>query len=172
MDVGGLSNSGHNLETPPSSGQDSPDLLPGNVKKRQNRVAKDGRSRDGIERAISTSLGTDLDKSKIVAVPPTPPGSYSTPKISPLPSDWVGDILGRGKTIVGNVKRRSSTLSGDARDDICFEHGVEVLSLADAIPIGRGSGAIETVHRATFRENESDESDVSDHEKVQGDSAF
>jgi len=134
------SGSPRSLETPPSSEQESPSLTPetGGKKKRRNRptgttgtVTKD--TGVGIEKAISASLGTELDKTRMTTVPPTPPGSFSTPKVQP--SEWVGDILDRGKTIVRNVGRRSSTaVRGVQRgdEDVCFEDGVEVLSLEDA----------------------------------------
>jgi hypothetical protein len=132
------SGSARSLETPPSSEQDSPDLTPetGGKKKGRTRVAAAQTTKDpgvGIEKAISASLGTELDKTRMTTVPPTPPGSFSTPKVQP--SEWVGDILDRGKTIVRNVRRRSSTVRGAVvrgDEDVCFEDGVEVLSLEDA----------------------------------------
>ena len=137
------SSSARSLETPPSSEQDSPDLQPetGGKKKRRNRAAAaaagptttTGTKDSGIEKAISASLGTELDKTRMTTVPPTPPGSFSTPKVQP--SEWMGDILDRGKTIVRNVRRRSSTIRGGivrGDEDVCFEDGVEVLSLEDA----------------------------------------
>lgn len=136
---GGSSSSPRSLETPPSSEQDSPDPQPetGSKKKRRNRAAATATSATkdtGIERAISASLGTELDKTRMTTVPPTPPGSFSTPKVQP--SEWMGDILDRGKTIVRNVRRRGSTVRGGAvvrgDEDVCFEDGVEVLSLEDA----------------------------------------
>jgi hypothetical protein len=117
--------------TPPSSGQESsPDLQPDNSKKkRRNRNANaNDNSGVGIEKAISASLGTELDKTRMTIVPPTPPGSYSAPKFQS--TEWMGDIIDRGKTMVRNVRQRNSR--GVQDEDICFEDGVEVLSLEDA----------------------------------------
>lgn len=136
------------IETPPSSEQDSPELAPDNTsskkKRTRNRIANNnpagnnpatgGTGSGGIEKAISASLGTELDKTRIVTIPPTPPGSYSTPKLHS--TEWMGEMLDRaGKSIVRNVnaRRRSTVKGGGIRDEeVCFEDGVEVLSLEDA----------------------------------------
>lgn len=141
------SSGSRSLETPPSSEHDSTDLTPDNKKKRR-------KAKDGIEKAILASLGAELDKSRMITVPPTPPGSFSTPKIQP--SEWVGDILDRGKTIVRNVRRRSSVRG--TREDIDFEEGVEVLSLNDASPL-------------TLERSESGESEGSGNVKVSGEAS-
>lgn len=126
---------GRSIETPPSSEQDSPELQPDNSKKKRknrNTNLSTGTS-GGIEKAISASLGTELDKTRIITVPPTPPGSYSTPKLQT--SEWMGEILDRGKSMVRNVTRQGSAVVGTrgSRDDeVCFEDGAEVLSLEDA----------------------------------------
>jgi hypothetical protein len=117
------------VETPPSSENDSPDLAPetGKKSKRAQRKKSPVPVDNGIERAISATLGTELDKTMMVTVPPTPPGSFSTPKVQP--AEWMGDILDRGKTIVRNVRRKSMN---QQRSDVSFEEDVEVLSLNDA----------------------------------------
>ena len=117
---------------------------------------------DTIEGAISASLDAELDRNCIVAVPPTPPGSFSTPKV--VGAEWVrgaaGDIIGRGKNIVRNVRRRSSLAQGrfvvgeEGDDEVCFEEGVEVLSLDDV------DGAVE------LERSESGESEGSGHVKM------
>ena len=153
----GSSSSARSLETPPSSEQDTPDLEPESGSKKKRRIRATATKDSGIEKAISASLGTELDKTRMTTVPPTPPGSYSTPKIQP--SEWVGDILDRGKTIVRNARRRSSTVRGVVRDgDVCFEDGVEVLSLEDAPTI-------------ELERSESAESDGSSHGKVRGETS-
>ena len=136
------------IETPPSSEQDSPELQPdpsSSRKKRRNRATG-----GGIEKAISASLGTELDKASMITVPPTPPGSFSTPKLQP--TEWMGDILDKGRTYVRNVRRQSTNIRDE---EVCFEDGVEVLSLEDApvIELDRS----ESVH-----------SDGSGHGKVRG----
>jgi hypothetical protein len=143
------------LSTPSSSEQESPDLQPDSGKKKRRNPR--GTQSSGIEKAISASLGTELDKTRIVTVPPTPPGSYSTPKVQP--SEWVGDILDRGKTIVKNVGRRSSPARND---DVCFEDGVEILSLSDA----------PTIESLSLDQSTSTESDGSGHGKVQGEGSI
>ena len=156
------SNSTKSLETPPSSEQDSPDLQPDNgKKKKRNRPAKKEES-NGIENAISASLGTELDKTRMVAVPPTPPGSFSTPRIQT--TEWMGEIIDRGKIIVQNVRKMSSVQSAKAEithtgaDEIRFEEGVEVLSLNDVPPIASLS----------LDSSESAESDHSHRGKIRG----
>jgi hypothetical protein len=136
------------IETPPSSEQDSPELQPDPSsprKKRRNRATG-----GGIEKAISASLGTELDKTSMITVPPTPPGSFSTPKLQP--TEWMGDILDKGRTYVRNVRRQSTNIRDE---EVSFEDGVEVLSLDDApmIELDRS----ESVH-----------SDGSGHGKVRG----
>ena len=135
------------IETPPSSGQDSLELQPdpSSRKKRRNRTTG-----GGIEKAISASLGTELDKTNMIAVPPTPPGSFSTPKVQP--TEWMGDMLDKGRTYVRNVGRQSSNVRDE---EVCFEDGVEVLSLEDAPMI-----ELDT--------SESVDSDGSGHGKVRG----
>jgi hypothetical protein len=153
----GSSSSARSLETPPSSEQESPELQPDNVivkKKRRRHVVKDGR---GIERDISASLGTELDKSNMVVVPPTPPGSFSTPKLQP--TEWIGDMIDRGKTIVRNVRGRGTAVREGMQDEVSFEDGVEILSWNDA-------PAIDSVR---LDRSESNESEGSGHGKVRGD---
>jgi len=120
------------VETPPSSDGDSQELALGDqstTKKRRKPVAP--QHSEGIEKAISASLGTELDKTRIVRVPPTPPGSFSTPKIAS--SEWVGDMYDRGKTIVRNVRKAGSIVpAAKLEEEVRFEDGVEVLSLEDA----------------------------------------
>jgi hypothetical protein len=117
------------VETPPSSEQDSP-----NIPKRQKRKPVS----EGIEGAISASLGTELDKTRIVTIPPTPPASYSTP----LKSDWrsgVGDIFKQGKTIVRNARRKSELAFEKPvlNHNVDFEEDVQVLSLDDGVEMER-----------------------------------
>jgi hypothetical protein len=155
------SSGSRSIETPPSSEQDSPDLQPDNKKKRRNRGNKTVVNSDtGIERAISVSLGTELDKTRMVTVPPTPPGSFSTPKITS--SEWMGDILDRGKTIVRNVRRGSSNARVSNDDEVCFEEGVEVLSLND----------VPGMDSLSLDRSESAESDGSGHGKVRVDGSM
>ena len=78
---------------------------------------------------LERALGTELDKTNMVAVPPTPPGSVPTPKIAP--AEW---ILDKGKDIVRNVRRRSTAGARGGKNgdgDVDFEEGVEVLTLED-----------------------------------------
>jgi hypothetical protein len=150
------------METPPSSEHDSPDLHPDNAKNKRRSKTVKKEDRGGIERDISMSLGTGLDKTRIVAVPPTPPGSYSTPKIQP--TEWVVEILDRGKTMVKNVRRRSSSARPEIirKNDreVCFEEGVEVLSLTDVPP----------VEALSLDRSDSADSDESHHKgKIRGD---
>lgn len=119
------------LETPPSSEGDSPDFAPDDQSSKKKRRKPVAPQSEGIEKAISASLGTELDKTRMVSIPPTPPGSFSTPKMPS--SEWVGDILDRGKTMVRNVRRGSSIVpAGKVQEELHFEDGVEVLSLEDA----------------------------------------
>ena len=133
------------VETPPSSENDSPELQPETGKKTHRQKKKNipttSTSDGGIERAISATLGTELDKTRMVTVPPTPPGSFSTPKVQP--AEWVGDILDRGKTIVRNVRRKSMNQHSNA--EVCFEEDVEVLSLNDAPAVEELKGSRESV---------------------------
>ena len=137
------------IETPPSSEQDSSELQPDAIsstrKKRRNRG-----NTGGIEKAISASLGTELDKTSMITIPPTPPGSFSTPKVQP--TEWMEDILDKGRTYVRNVRRQSANIRDE---EVCFEDGMEVLSLEDAPMIGLDRS--ESVH-----------SDGSGHGKVRG----
>jgi len=129
------------VETPPSSENDSPELQPEQSKKARRTKKKVNDTAGGIERAISATLETELDKTRMVAVPPTPPGSYSTPKVQP--AEWVGDILDRGKTIVRNVRRKS--MNQNTNDEVCFEEDVEVLSLNDAPAVEELVGSRDSV---------------------------
>ena len=86
----------------------------------------------------------------MITVPPTPPGSFSTPKVQP--TEWMGDILDKGRTYVRNVRRQSSNVRDE---EVCFEDGVEVLSLEDAPVI-------------ELDRSESVDSDGSGHGKVRG----
>jgi len=153
---GSSGSSSKSLETPPSSEQESsPDLLPDGTSKKKRIRRKDAPA-TGIEKAISATLGTELDKAQMITVPPTPPGSFSTPKLQA--GEWVGDILDKGKEIVRNVRRRSS--AAHARDEnLSFEDGVEVLSLTDA----------PAIEELSLESSDSAESDGSGGRKVSGD---
>jgi len=136
------------VETPPSSEHDSPDLQPESTSRKSRSRGRRGKqggggADDGIERAISATLGTELDKTRMVTVPPTPPGSFSTPKLQP--AEWVGDILDRGKTMVRNVRRRSMNQYASRDEEVCFEEDVEVLSLNDAPAMDKSHGSRDSV---------------------------
>lgn len=121
------------LETPPSSEHESPDLPTESKKKRRPKqkstMNASQADKGDMERAISASLGTELDKATMITIPPTPPGSIPTPKIPP--TEWISPILDRGKSIVRNVRRTSFLSHADDKSGVSFDEGTEVLGYED-----------------------------------------
>jgi hypothetical protein len=120
------------LETPPSSEHESLDLNPDLKKKRRPKskpTTTIGQDKRDMERAISASLGTELDKAHMITIPPTPPGSIPTPKIPP--TEWISPILDRGKSIVRNVRRTSFLAHSEDKGGVSFDEGTEVLGYED-----------------------------------------
>jgi len=144
LDLESSSGGSKTLETPPSSEleAESPDFVPESKKKRRTRTkgpvagssndvnfantsTEGGGTREGgIERAISVSLGTELDRTRMVTIPPTPPSSIPQ---NP-PAEWMDKIYVRGKSIASKV-RRQSFLSKEG--EFSFEEDAGVLGHDD-----------------------------------------